>query len=71
MANKLRLGEGLSPKCEYCVHSALTLDETCFCSIKGVVPPDFACRKYEYTPLKRTPKPQVVISEYSEEDFSI
>lgn len=47
----------LQPVCLYCLYSGASINELhCICSKRGVVTYDFHCRKYEYDPLKRTPK---------------
>lgn len=59
--------------CAYCVHSGKMSDEKCLCIKKGVVEPDYHCRKFKYDPLKRIPvrqKPKD-FSEYDETDFSL
>lgn len=41
------------------------------CEKRGVVSPDFSCRKFSYDPIKRIPKGRPKPMEFSEEDFKL
>lgn len=65
-------GNDISPKCEYCEFGeAVKGGEEILCVKKGVMRPDFFCKKFKYSPLKRTPKTLKVSSDFSAEDFSL
>ena len=72
MSKKL-FGSGIEPKCEYCTECVLTADKkTALCKRKGFTTPDGSCRKFEYDPLKRTPRAkQPPLPEFTDEDFSL
>ena len=43
--------------CKYCEHSTeISVSEEVLCSKKGVVSPDYICRKFIYDPFKRIPR---------------
>jgi len=50
--------ENDTPKCcEYCRYaSTVAVTEDILCEKKGIVAPDYSCRKFIYDPLKRTPR---------------
>lgn len=71
MKKKL-IGSNIQPKCEYCKHSvALQESDTVLCPLAGVTVSDNACKKFKYDPLKRKPRSAPVLTQYSEEDFSL
>lgn len=59
--------------CEYCSRGVRINDEQVLCMKKGVVPPDWCCRKFDYDPLKRVPHrfKAVDFSKYSTEEFKL
>ena len=59
--------------CAYCERATkIAFREQVLCHYKVIVDAGFHCRKFLYTPLKRTPHPQVLDTEqYSKEDFEI
>lgn len=63
----------IEPRCAYCQRGTAMDDERIVCVKKGIVPPDGACRRFRYDPLKRTPaKPPVVSFEkFRDEDFTL
>ncbi len=64
--------KNLSPACEYCDFGRLTVDEnSVLCSKNGVMSPLSSCRHFKYDPLKRRPKRQPKLKEFSKEDFEI
>ncbi|OJU13893.1 MAG: hypothetical protein BGN88_10865 [Clostridiales bacterium 43-6] len=65
-------GNNIPPKCEYCLIGVLSEDETAIlCRKKGIVPPSFHCRRFQYDPLKRVPKKAPALLEFTTEDFSL
>ena len=65
-------GNNISPACEYCAKGEKAADgKTILCERKGVVSPYASCRKFQYDPLKRTPKVMPAIPEYTQADFSL
>ena len=62
------------PSCRYCTYGMASSDEqTILCPKKGVVTYEYACRRFQYDPLKRQPpRPAAVdFSRLSDEDFSL
>lgn len=44
------------PSCRYCTYGMASSDEqTILCPKKGVVTCEYACRRFQYDPLKRKP----------------
>jgi hypothetical protein len=41
------------------------------CIHKGVVDPDFSCRKYHYNPLKRVPMRMPSLPAFEKDDFKL
>ena len=59
-------------KCEYCKNgTAFSGGKQIFCKKKGVVEPLFSCRSYKYDVLKRTPKSEIISTDYSPDDFKL
>lgn len=47
------------PSCRYCTYGMASSDEqTILCPKKGVVTYEYACRRFQYDPLKRNQKNQ-------------
>ena len=62
----------LQPQCAYCAFGKPAATGTeILCFKKGVVEPGFACRKFEYDPLKRDPKQLKPLEAFSAEDFAL
>lgn len=62
----------ISPACEYCFFGRLSPDlQSILCSKKGVTSLSSSCRHFKYDPLKRQPKRQPKLKEYSKEDFEL
>ena len=62
----------IEPKCEYCKHGSMSADgKNILCPKKGVLTPDFFCKKFCYDPIKRKPRKGPELPEFSPEDFSI
>ena len=44
------------PMCIYCEHGRkIMATDDIICAKKGIVRPDYCCRKFKYTPLNRIP----------------
>lgn len=72
MMKRKLYGENIDKSCGYCEHGKAAPDgETVLCIKKGVVTPDFHCRRFKYDPLKRVPKRRPPLPEYSPEDFEL
>lgn len=62
----------VEPRCVYCKFGVLTPDKTMvLCPKKGVLDPDYCCKKYSYDPLKRAPGKMPDLIEFSEKDFEL
>lgn len=61
----------ITPVCAYCEFGQQIIGtDDVLCKKKGVVKAGDCCRKFRYTPLKRTPPPQTVFdSPFEAEDF--
>lgn len=58
--------------CAICAHGTKAADsEMILCSKKGVLSPDYKCRKFKYDPLRRVPKMMPSLPEYTFEDFKL
>lgn len=61
----------IEPMCLYCEHGKkIMATEDIICPKKGIVKPDFSCRKFKYTPINRIPPKKVsTVGGFSKEDF--
>lgn len=59
------------PLCIYCEYGKkIMATEDIICSKKGIVKPDYYCKKFKYTPINRIPpKRNTEKTEYCKEDF--
>lgn len=59
--------------CRYCTLGTQVADEQVLCTKHGIVSVHYACRKFEYDPLKRIPKkPKAFnLKKYDNDDFSL
>ena len=65
---KLKLfGNNISPDCRYCNNNKNT-DRGNYC-IKNKRINNGKCRRFDYNPLLRTPKPQPNLNTYNQMDF--
>ena len=60
----------ITPSCEYCAVGILTNNKI-LCVKYGVTSSKNNCKKFKYDPLKRIPKKQQGIINFSEKDFKI
>lgn len=71
MGRKL-YGKGIVPACAYCAKGTAASDnESILCLKKGIVNPDYSCRRFKYDPLRRIPKIPPELEKFTAEDFSI
>lgn len=60
------------PACKNCRYGRKAMDgDKILCTRKGIVEPDFSCRKYCYDPLKRVPKRRPALPAFTAEDFKL
>ena len=65
-------GQRIEPRCIYCENGSLQQDKTMvLCNKRGIVSPDFRCRRFQYAPLKRKPNRLALLPEFSPDDFSL
>lgn len=70
MSRMKLFGNYIQPACEYCNYGEKSSDgQMILCNKKGIVSPDFSCRKFDYSPLKRIPKRIYQLPQFSPEDF--
>lgn len=63
--------DNITPACEYCSFGTASADPSkILCMKKGVMPPEFACRLFQYEPLKRKPRKPIQQS-FDKNDFSL
>ena len=62
-----------NPSCRLCAHSDTPCSGNVYCSIKGVVPADYLCKKFKYDIFKRPIKPKKKKNNFKfcEKDFMI
>ena len=61
----------IQPACEYCERGITRDSRVVLCRYGGIVASDFSCRKFQYAPLKRTPRQQPVLKDYDPNDFKL
>ncbi|MBP3329289.1 MAG: hypothetical protein J6L89_00490 [Clostridia bacterium] len=58
--------------CAICAHGKKAADsDMILCSKKGVLQPDYKCRKFKYDPLRRQPRLMPTLPEYTFDDFKL
>lgn len=58
--------------CRNCQYGRKTTDgEKILCTRKGIVEPDYSCRRYCYDPLKRVPRRMPSLPDFTPEDFKL
>ena len=59
--------------CSYCQHGTTMNDGQILCAKKGIVMPEYSCRKFEYNPCKRIPPKMKAfdVEKYDKSDFSL
>ena len=61
----------IDPRCAYCARGSRIGEDKVACVKRGIVAPEYHCRRYEYDPLLRVPKRQPKLPSFSAEDFSL
>jgi hypothetical protein len=62
MAKKSFFGNKITPSCSYCKFGNKSKEgNKVLCEKQGLVDADFACKKWDYDPIKRVPKKQLNI----------
>jgi hypothetical protein len=60
------------PACEYCLRGKHSPDGSCvLCAERGVMLMQSQCKKYQYDPLKRRPRPTPQLPDFDPEQFVI
>lgn len=60
------------PACKNCRNGKKSQDgRHILCMKKGVVPPDYSCRKYRYDPLRRVPTRMPALPAFDKAEFKI
>ena len=67
--NEGLFGAGIDPNCAYCQNSVVAQGEV-RCRI-GQIAENSCCKKYQYDPLRRAPKGQPKLGEFSAKDFEL
>lgn len=70
---KLRLfGKNIEPACSYCEFGRPSPDNVMIlCRKYGPVAPFYSCKHFRYSPLKRIPKKQPKLPEFSPDEFEL
>lgn len=71
MATQKLFGNTIKPACKYCSHAYQQLEDQVLCLKKGVVPPDYSCKKFDYDPTKRIPPKPLPTVQYEEGAFQL
>lgn len=73
MARKKSLfGKTIDPACIYCSNGQPTQEKgMVLCKRNGPVSLYYSCKRFVYDPLKRVPKRQPKLPDFSAEDFAI
>ncbi len=65
-------GKKVKPSCAYCEWGTPEEEEDMvFCRREGIVPMEHACRRFQYAPLRRKPRPAPKLPQYTPEDFKL
>ncbi len=70
MAQTALYGSNIEPSCEYCSNNK-TPGDTPTCTAHCVMEQAGNCKKFNYDPLMRTPKPKPPLRRFSKEDFAL
>ncbi|WRS27583.1 hypothetical protein U6B65_00210 [Oscillospiraceae bacterium MB08-C2-2] len=71
MAQKL-FGNRIDPACRYCSMGFWSNDsKMILCTRKGIVAPDFHCRRFDYDPLRRIPRRLPALPEFDPAEFAL
>lgn len=65
-------GNNIQPSCELCENGRPSSDGTAIlCLRKGVVPLYYRCRRFRYTPLRRSPNRIPTVQSFSPDAFTL
>lgn len=65
-------GNNIEPSCSYCEFGTFTKDRSAIlCSRRGVVTPEYSCRKFTYDPISRIPMQQPTLAKFDPSDFEL
>lgn len=62
-------GKNIEPSCAYCAHNTTIQGDT-KCSL-NYIPENDSCKHYKYDPLRRVPKGDPSLGNFSSEDFKL
>lgn len=62
MAKKKLFGNNIKPACKYCSLGKAIDNDRIACSKFGEVKPYDSCKKFDYSPLKRVPKKEILLA---------
>lgn len=62
-------GGNIEPNCAYCAHSA-TVEGGTKCQLNQI-PENASCKRYTYDPLRRAPKGEPALGNFTAEDFKL
>lgn len=69
---KRLFNKDITPNCAYCLKGTPAVDGVnIFCKRKGIVKPEYSCRRFKYDPLRRVPKLPKELEKFSADDFKI
>ncbi len=72
LRKKPMFGANIQPACIYCEFGKKATDpRMILCGKRGVVSPYYHCKKFAYDPLRRIPRRQPKLPEFSPEDFRL
>lgn len=71
MVKVMIFSKDIIPMCLYCEHGTkIIATDDIICQRKGIVKPDFSCKKFKYNPINRIPPKKTIVSnDFSKEDF--
>ncbi len=69
MAKKKLFGNNIKPSCKYCALGTPGEGDKIMCSKFGPVKTYDACKKFEYSPLKRIPKKELQLANSAVNDI--
>lgn len=72
MKKKMFNDKDISPACRLCSHGIISADGECVLCVKtGIRQLDSSCRSFKYDPLKRVPRKNPGLGNFTAEDFML
>lgn len=72
MSKQQLFGAKINPSCSYCRFGTVAPDgRMVLCVKQGVVDCFYACRRFEYSPLKRVPTRPRMLPQYDSKEFQL